>query len=265
MSPEIKKNQHWAIYTVRLTTEQPLHIGAFQDPMSDIHGPFTTLGGKPVVQGSSLKGAARAKLEEYLILNYAAQPAMKPCIPASANNLSEDERALARGQNGKYRGPNCEYRSAGLGQKDKIASLCPACYFYGTMGLVGFVQMPYLYLTGDIEIEEIYQNRRDRGTDTVAHAANRTLQGIPKGAVFEGEMRVLLSDTIRGWELGKMRPLQGRGYADEWLRGNTKSRNDLIQEFVLERVKDIKRIGGQISKGFGNVSIQVTFKEEVWV
>ncbi|MBI5304825.1 MAG: hypothetical protein HY868_22005 [Chloroflexi bacterium] len=261
MPTEIKRNQHWAIYTVRLTTKQPLHIGAFKDPMSDVHGPFTTLGGKPVVQGSSLKGAARAKLEEYLILNYGNQPPMKPCIPSSFNNLSEDERALTRGQ--KYKGANCEYRSSG--RREGQVAVCPTCYLYGTMGLIGFVQTPYLGLTGGTEIEEIYQNRRDRGTDTVAHAANRTLQGIPQGSVFEGEMRILLSDTIRGWELGKPRPLQGRGYADEWLRGNAKSQTDLIKEFVVERLEDVKRMGGQISKGFGDVSIKVTLKEDKWV
>jgi hypothetical protein len=78
-------------------------------------------------------------------------------------------------------------------------------------------------------------------------------------------MRVLLSDTIRGWEFGKPRPLQGRGYADEWLKGNAKSQIDLLKEFVVERLEDVKRMGGQISKGFGNVDIKVTLKEDKWV
>ena len=163
--PEIKKNQRIALYTVELTTEQPFHIGAVRDPMSDVHNPFTVLGGQVVVQGPSLKGALRAQLEEYLILNYSDNPAMKPCIPTP--NLSPDERILVD-KHKKYRGFSC---AKGRRPHD----LCPTCYLLGTMGLVGFVQVPYLYLVSEDEIEEIYCNRRDRALSTVAEGKNFTI------------------------------------------------------------------------------------------
>lgn len=251
----IKKNQTIRSYTVKLTTRQPFHIGAFQDPMSDVHNPFTTLGGVPVVQGSSLKGALRAQLEEYLILNYADDnPAMRPCIPAPWNNLSPDERSLVpyRDRPGKYRGSSCGERG-GRGK-----SLCPTCYLLGAMGLVGFVQVPYLYLDSEDDIEEVYQNRRDRALETVARGANRTMQAIPKGAVFRGEIEVLLRDEIRDWTLGQPRR-KLRSFRDEWLQGEQGwSQEDFIGEFILDRLQAIPRLGGMISKGFGGVEITVT-------
>lgn len=249
----IKKNQTIRSYTVELTTQQPFHIGAFQDPMSDVHNPFTTLGGVPVVQGSSLKGALRAQLEEYLILNYAGDnPAMRPCIPAP--RLTADERSLVpdRDRPGKYRGSSCG------GRRDRVKSLCPTCYLLGAMGLVGFVQVPYLYLVSEDDIEEVYQNRRDRASDTVARGANRTMQAIPNGAVFRGEMEVLSRDEIRDWTLGQPRR-KLRSFRDEWLqRGPGWSQEEFIREFILDRLQAIPRLGGMISKGFGGVEITVT-------
>lgn len=248
----IKKNQTIRSYTIELTTRQPFHIGAFQDPMSDVHNPFTTLGGVPVVQGSSLKGALRAQLEEYLILNYADHnPAMRPCIPAPRNNLSPDERLLVPK---KYRGTSCGGQK---GQKDQGKPLCPTCYLLGAMGLVGFVQVPYLNLVSETDVEEVYQNRRDRALNTVAHGANRTMQAIPKGAIFRGEMEVLLRDEIRNWTLGQPRKL--RSFRDEWLQEGQKwSQEEFIREFILDRLVAIPRLGGMISKGFGGVEIAVT-------
>jgi CRISPR/Cas system CMR subunit Cmr4 (Cas7 group RAMP superfamily) len=258
--PEIKKNQRIARYTVELRVLQPFHIGAFQDPMSDVHNPFTTLGGVPVVQGSSLKGALRAQLEEYLILNYPDQPAMQPCIPAPWNNLSTDERDLVnyRGQKRAYRGESCG------AQRGRPYRLCPTCYLLGTMGLIGFVQVPYLYLVSEDDIEEVYQNRRDRATDTVAHGANRTMQAIPQGAVFSGELEVLLRDEIRDWTLSRDRRL--KAFRDEWLEGNPyRDQAAFVKEFILDRLEAIPRMGGMISKGFGGVQITVTKKDTIAV
>jgi len=252
--PEIKKNQRIALYTVELTTEQPFHIGAVRDPMSDVHNPFTVLGGRVVVQGPSLKGALRAQLEEYLILNYSDNPAMKPCIPTP--NLSQDERILVD-EHKKYRGVCC---AKGRGPY----KLCPTCYLLGTMGLVGFVQVPYLYLVSEDEIEEIYCNRRDRALNTVAEGKNFTIQAIPDGAVFRGTLEVLLHDEIRGWTLGQPRKLNS--YKDVWLEGTPRwKQEDFIKEFILDRLTSITRMGGMVSKGFGNVRITVTYAGEKMV
>lgn len=88
---------------------------------------------------------------------------MKPCIPAMDRNLSFDEKRLIPD---KYKGSNCGY---GL-QRDGRVQICPACYLLGTAGLIGFVQVPYLY--ADIDAEEGYAARRDRATNTVASGAN---------------------------------------------------------------------------------------------
>lgn len=249
--PEIKKNQRIKLYDVELTTEQPFHIGAVRDPMSDVHNPFTVLGGQAVVQGPSLKGALRAQLEEYLILNYGDNPAMKPCIPTP--NLSNDERILA-GEGKKYRGFSC---AKGKGKR----RLCPTCYLLGAMGLVGFVQVPYLYLVSEDEIEEIYCNRRDRALNTVAEGKNFTIQAIPDGAVFRGTLEVLLRDQIRDWTLSRDRRL--RTFRDEWLEGNPyRDQDAFIQEFIVDRLTSITKMGGMVSKGFGNVNISVTYAGE---
>lgn len=247
------KNQDVKLYHLRLETLQPFRIGANVDPMSDIEGPVTMLGGEIVVQGPSLKGALRAQIEEYLILNYPNNPAMQPCIPAAENNLSPDERRLIK--EGKYKvGGNCGYDYKNRDRQ----FLCPTCYLLGTMGLVGFVQVPYLYVMNDANVEEMYANRRDRGSNRVADRANRSMQLLPKGTIFEGTLEVILQDRLRDWVLGKPRSLQAQGYSDEWLKQSGWNQERVLKELIQDRLTSIPRLGGQISKGFGNVHIDVT-------
>lgn len=246
------RNQDVRLYQLRVTTEQPFRIGANVDPMSDIEGPITMLGGEIVIQGSSLKGALRAQIEEYLALNFPKDPAMQPCIPAAPNNLSPDEQRLIN--EGKYkRGGNCGYDYKNREQQ----FLCPACYLLGTMGLVGFVQVPYLYVTNNINVEEMYANRRDRGANRVADRANRSMQLLPKDTVFEGTLEVTLVDRLRDWTLGKARELKAPMYSDEWLRKGGWDQSRVLKELIEDRLTSIQRLGGQISKGFGNVKVEV--------
>lgn len=252
MSP-LTKNQDIQLYNIRVETLQPFRIGANVDPMSDIEGPLTMLGDQVVIQGSSLKGAYRAQVEEHLILNFPNDPAHRPCIPAPPNNLSPDEQRLIREK--KYKeGGNCAYN---YGNRNNVM-LCPACYLLGAMGLVGFVQVPYLYAESDVNVEEMYANRRDRGTNRVADRANRSMQLLPKGTVFTGQMEVILEDRLRGWSLGKPRPLGSPVYSDAWLKNGQWGRERALQELVVDRLTSIARLGGQLSKGFGNVKVTVT-------
>ncbi len=247
------RNQDVKLYSVRVETLQPFRIGANEDPMSDIEGPITTLGDQIVIQGSSLKGALRSQIEEYLILNFPKDAAMQPCIPAADNNLSPDERRLIDA--GKYkRGGNCGYDYK---NRDKMF-LCPTCYLLGTMGLVGFVQVPYLYVTNEINVEEMYGNRRDRGSNRVADRANRSMQLLPKGTVFEGTLEVVLEDHLRDWSLGKARELKAPMYSDEWLKKGGWDQARVLKELIVDRLASIQRLGGQVSKGFGNVQVTVT-------
>ena len=49
---------------------EPLRIGAAEDPRSGIHNPVAMVGEKVVIPGSSLKGALRAQMEQFLIETY---------------------------------------------------------------------------------------------------------------------------------------------------------------------------------------------------
>ena len=102
--------------TFRMTirTKEPLRIGGKKDPLSGADNPVTRVGGKLVIPGSTLKGALRAKIEEFLIDSYFSGGNWKsgfehfrPCIPGA--ELSEDETLLIRA--GKYRnqGGTCRY------------------------------------------------------------------------------------------------------------------------------------------------------------
>jgi CRISPR/Cas system CSM-associated protein Csm3 (group 7 of RAMP superfamily) len=246
----IVRNQTYRKYAVIITAEQPLRVGGYKDPISDVDAPLAMVGDQIVIPGSSLKGAYRNELENYLILNHADQNgAMRPCIPAAWNNLSHDERALIREQH-KYKGECCgyDYKS---GRQENI---CPTCYLLGTMGLVGFVLVPYLVTGADPE--EGYAVRRDRVLGKAADRSNRSVLLMPPGTVFTGELSVLLEDKVRGWELGQPRPLKSRRYSDAWLKQPWPV-EEVLQELVVERLEAIARIGGYISKGFGNVSVKV--------
>ena len=45
---------------------------------------------------------------------------------------------------------------------------------------------------------------------------------------------------------------------DKWLEIETRRGEDLINTYIIERLKNIKVLGGYKSKGFGGVKIEVT-------
>lgn len=234
-----------------------MHIGGAPDPLADIDGPVALLGGRPVVHGSSLKGAFRAQLEHILIESYSGAAETKPCIPADWKNLSQDERGLINDLK-KYKGSNCGYgykRPGGSKGSQKL-SICPTCYLLGTMGLMGFMQVPYLY--SDIDPEDSYAIRQDRALLSGAGGSNRRLQLIPDGARFSGTLRVLLSDDLRGWRLGEARPLKSREYEDTWLVRHPWKPEDVLSKLVEPALRSIKQMGGFRSKGCGDVEVTCT-------
>lgn len=241
----------WKEYEVALVTQEPFRIGALQDVMSGIDNPIATVGNRPVVQGSSLKGALRANVEQYLIEAYPNDPPMKPCIPSSRKMLSPEEKKLI--ERGIYRkGGSCLY------SKRSKAGICPCCYLFGAQGLVGFVRVPYLFSTATPE--ELYSIRIDRATGVVAEGTNRDYQLLPDGVEFKGALEVMLEDKAKAWKLGEPRPLQTRGRfkGDKWLEAGRWQADRIIRELIVERLREIHLMGGFKSKGFGKVSITVT-------
>lgn len=246
-------------YEITLTTLEPFRIGTSKDVMSAFDNPVAMIGGKVVVQGPTLKGFLRNKIEEYLIDNYGENDIMKPCIPSSVNTLSSDEKILIK--NGKYRPDGaCKYSSENI--HGRSSSICPVCYLLGANGLNGFVRVPYLYTEN--RPEELYSVRVDRAKDTVVDRTNRNYQIMADTVIFRGTLEILTEDSINGWILGKARGIQDGNKLDEWLNENSKNSNkkftelthdELIKEFIVKLIEGENIIGGFKSKGCGKVKI----------
>ncbi len=254
-------------FQIKLVTKEPLRIGGKKDPLSGADNPVTRVGGKLVIPGSSLKGALRAEIEKYLIDTYFTNGKwkdgyedFKPCIPA--DELSADEQQLVKQKKYRDQGGNCRYpctdKKCG---RDTNHSICPVCYLLGSMGLNGFVKVPFLY--ADTSTSELYSSRIDRATKTVAHGTNRPYELIPDGTIFKSTLTVLLEDTVLGWKIGEKRHLgEARTLGDKWLETERKNQNDFVKIYILDRLTNIRVIGGYKSKGFGTVDISVSSAQE---
>jgi len=262
-------------YRVELETVEPLRIGGVEDPRSGIHNPVTRLGNRVVIPGPSLKGALRAQMEQFLIETYynnSSQSwpedklAFQPCIPAPRPTTDEVNLINAR----KYRSEACHYpcefekesgREVFRGKCTKDGrpnphSICPVCYFLGAMGLSGFVRIPFLY--AEISPEELYSARIDRARGTVVEGTNRPYQLVAPQVKFTGQLVIIMEDPVTGWRIGEPRSLSEKTLGDKWLEIETRRGEDLINAYIIERLKNIKVLGGYKSKGFGEVKIEVT-------
>ncbi len=255
-------------YNITLTTLDPFRIGGKADPLSEAENPVAVVGGRICIPGSSLKGAYRSELEQWLNDSYydtqqrqwqTNAQSLRPCIPST--RFSPDEQRLVR--EGRFRPVSCRYplddrgRGGGGGSSTGGGTICPACYLLGAQGLVGFISVPFLFT--DIRYDELYSARLERTSQTVMRGTNRAYQLVPPGAVFTGELTVLLKDDLLGWELGRPRPLSG--VSDAWLGDGTEwNQSSLLQSLVEERIQAIGQLGGYRSKGFGRVRIEVREK-----
>lgn len=235
-------------YELLVETLEPLRIGSAKDVLDVADNPVATVGGRPVIQGPSLKGAFRAEVEKYLISKYGSDEKMRPCIPTARNTLSPDERVLIEKK--IYReGGACHYTA-----KTQSNSICPACYLFGAVGLPGFVRVPYLFTSA--AIADLYSVRVDRALGTVAEQTNRAYQILPDGAKFVGAVEILLEDPRRMWKLGAARPIGKHlpGFrGDDWLEGWASER--VLKELVKDRLESIALLGGFKSKGCGKVKV----------
>ncbi|RLG16575.1 hypothetical protein DRN69_00500 [Candidatus Pacearchaeota archaeon] len=234
-------------FDVELEVRSPLRMGGKKDPFSGIDQPVVRIGNKIVIPGTSLKGALRQEIEDYIIENYSQIPEMKPCIPSSEKTLSLDEEELIR--KNIYKGPSCIYPR-------ENTLICPVCYLLGAQGLIGFVTVPFL--NSDIEIpSELYAIRIDRSKGIAAKGTNREYQIIPEGSIFKGVLQILIRDNVKNWELGKPRPLSDSTLGDKWLKISDWTKEKIIDELIIKRLENIKRLGSMKSAGAGEVKITV--------
>jgi len=246
-------------FKVVLTTLEPFRIGGKEDPLSGQDNPVAKVGENIVIPGTSLKGALRAEIEKYLIEKYKGKEEFKPCIPST--QISEDEKNLV--DDGKYKDlfvgekyKGCHYPCTDKDCKKTTHSICPVCYFCGAQGLPGFLRIPFLY--ANISVNELYSATIDRFSKVVKKGTNRPYQLISDNTEFTGYLSVLIKDDILNWEFGKPRPLKENTLGDKWLESMSSSPNELLAEFVINRLNSIEILGGYKSKGFGKVKIKVS-------
>ncbi|GEM_PF-4416162 len=94
--------------------------------------------GRDCIPGSTLKGALRSSVELYLAelqKKRGLSWLRRACIPADANSLTDDERALELK-------PVCAF------DEQNPNEVCPCCYLFGAQGLVGFVSVGMLKKMG---------------------------------------------------------------------------------------------------------------------
>jgi len=238
-------------YKITVHTLEPFRIGGLADPLSQADNPIAMIGGRPCIPGSSLKGALRAEIERALNIVFFDRnggqwkdAGFRPCLPST--RISSEEQRLVEEE--RYRGRGCAYPGGSM--------ICPCCYLLGAQGLVGFVNVPFLYAEpGYATLPGV---RLDRVFGTVVDGSNRKYQVLPQETIFSGEMEVLIEDPFLGWKLGTKRPLKEKPDADAWLRQESQEPDTILQDFILDRLRGIKHLGGFRSRGCGRVSIDVT-------
>ncbi len=190
--------QDITVLKVRYTTLSALAISAGDQPAEIMESPVIKLGGKPVIPGSSLKGALRSTLEAML-----AELGHEVCIPFAAI----PRRYRRREEQQKY--------TKKLGRRtpcDDTEHPCPVCSIFGTVGGRAGLSGKALFLDattveGDYELIERSHVAITRDTKSQSEGSLMSLQAVDVGATFRGEIRVVNPEL---WEVGAiLRALEG--------------------------------------------------------
>jgi len=159
------------------------------------------LGGKPVIPGSSLKGALRSTLEAML-----AELGQEVCIPFAAI----PRRYRRREEQQEY--------AKKLGRRtpcDDIEHPCSVCNIFGTVGGQAGLSGKALFLDAivegdqgvDYELIERSHVAITRDTKSQSEGSLMSLQAVDAGATFRGDIRVINAEP---WEVGAiLRALEG--------------------------------------------------------
>ena len=183
---------------VKYTTQGALAISAGDQPAEIVESPVIKLGGKPVIPGSSLKGALRSTLESML-----AAQGVEVCVPFAAI-----PRPQRKGEAQK------EYlrkigREKPCGDMD---NLCPVCSIFGAMGgrqgLMGrALVLDATTEEGHYELIERSHVAIMRDTKSQSDGSLMTIEAVDAGAVFQGTIRLVNPED---WQIGAVvRALEG--------------------------------------------------------
>jgi len=250
-----------------------LHIGGSPSPLTEKKAPVFSVDGRPVIPASSFKGAFRYQVEQLLIdkkddlkqtLGITDDELIKPCIPAPRPSKAEKE-LLQLG----YR-KHCEIKveedRVEIPQKNsRPIGICPVCYFFGATGLIGFLRIPnFLPEVGEYKIDQT-SIRIDRKSGTAATGAIVTGEQVKPGTIFKGTLEIVAQQ--RTFQFGRAREI-GETKVDLWLDGISskidkaqlsldEAQKLLINEILIPALNNITVLGGQKSKGAGNVSIEL--------
>jgi hypothetical protein len=248
------------------------HIGASKSPLAGKDLPVFKIDDRPVIPGTSLKGAWRSRLEA-LLQEKAAELATKfsvpaehlrPCIPTTKPSQAEQERF-----SGKRWLTGCQVEleegKVFVNPRHKDGErkfLCPVCYFFGATGLQGFVRVGHLVPPASaVALYEQTITSRDRAVDGVRKGAFATGEHVKGGTQFQGTAELLLFDGM--FTFGEPRSIGGINL-DPWLQSLgakqsdlTQSQLTLVNDLLIPAFEKIDVLGGHRSKGGGRVQVGV--------
>jgi len=184
---------------VTYTTKGALAISAGAQPAEIVESPVIKLGGRPVIPGSSLKGALRSTLESML-----AQAGERVCVPFAAIPMSirRDRRKLQEYLAQIGRLEPCE----------DIENPCPVCSIFGTVGgragLMGrAIVLDATTEEGQYELIERSHVAIMRDTKSQSEGSLMTIEAVDAGSVFHGAIRLVNPED---WQVGAVvRALEG--------------------------------------------------------
>jgi CRISPR-associated RAMP protein (TIGR02581 family) len=184
---------------VMYTTEGALAISAGDKPGEIMESPVIKLGGKPVIPGSSMKGALRSTLESML-----AQAGERVCVPFAAipRNIRRD----------KNRQREYLAKIGRIGPCEDMDHPCPVCSIFGTVGgragLMGrAIVLDATTKEGEYELMERSHVAITRDTKSQSEGSLMTIEAVDAGSVFRGAIRIVNPED---WQVGAVvRALQG--------------------------------------------------------
>jgi len=190
--------QDITVLKVAYTTKSALAISAGDQPAEIMESPVIKLGGRPVIPGSSLKGALRSTLEAML-----AGLGHKVCIPFAAI----PRRYRRKEEQKKY-----VARLGRLVPCEDTEHPCPVCSIFGTVGGRAGLSGKALFLDatvgeGGYELIERSHVAITRDTKSQSEGSLMSLQAVDAGATFRGDIRMINAEP---WEVGAiLRALEG--------------------------------------------------------